>query len=90
MPIARHVAVNCGLTYPDAGKIDDQYIRGLKVPGGVMDYDQIFDRAVENVKHIWMLISKGVLSDNQDYKNKIGSWNLDTGRDQNGNLVYWA
>src|SRR3989344_8554763 len=89
MPIARHVAVNCGLTYPEINEIDEQYTKGLKVPGGNMDYDQIFDKAVSNVSNVWGLIVRGVFTDSIDYQSKIGNWNLDTGRDGDGKLAFW-
>lgn len=89
MPIARHVAVNCGLTYPAVSEIDAQYIKSLKVPTGHMDYDQIFEKAILNVGAIWSLVAKGVFAGDEEYLSKFGEWNLDTGRDENGQLVFW-
>lgn len=88
-PIARHVAVNCGLTYPTIEDIDFQYIHSLKVPEGVMDYDALFEKAKQNVGSIWSLIVKGIFHNDVSYLTDIGNWNLDTGRDQNGNYVFW-
>jgi hypothetical protein len=78
------------MTYPEVGKIDKTFILGLKVPGGQMDYDEIFDRAVENVKTIWSLIWKGVFAGDKDFETKLGKWDLDTGRDDMKNLVFWS
>lgn len=89
-PYARHLAVNSGLTYPNADEIDQTFIRGLQVPGGLMDYDEIFDRAIENVKTVWSLIWKGVFTGDQAFETKIGNWNLDTGRGHNDKLVFWS
>ena len=89
-PAARHLAVNSGVTYPEVGEIDQTFIIGLNVPGGRMDYDEIFDKAIENVKTIWSLIWKGVFVGNKDYEMKLGKWDLDTGRDDMKHLVFWS
>lgn len=90
MPIARHVAVNCGLTYPAEDKIDRQYIDNLQVPTGREHYDAIFDRAMANVGGVWVLIARGVLQADEVYASRIGDWNLDTGKDDAGRLVFWS
>jgi len=90
LPLARHVAVDCGLTYPNYEEIDFQYIHQLSVPGGVMDYDEIFDRAINNVGSIWSLVINSVFSETQEYKTRIRNWNLDTGRDLNNQLAFWG
>jgi hypothetical protein len=89
-PYARHLAVDCGMTYPETNKIDHSYITALATPGGRMNYDAIFDRAVINVKAIWSLIWSGVFAGNTDYRTRLGKWNLDTGRDDNKQLVFWS
>lgn len=89
-PYARHLAVDSGMTYPAVKDIDHTYIAGLQVPGGHMDYDQIFDRTIENVKTIWSLIWKGIFAGDTAFETKIGKWNLDTGRDENNKLVFWS
>ena len=61
MPISRHLAIDCGLTYPPVNAIDLQYIKALKTPAGNLDYDEIFNRAKQNVSHIWSLIAQAVL-----------------------------
>jgi hypothetical protein len=89
LPSARHLAVDSGMTYPAVNDINQKFIRGLKVPGGQMDYDEIFDIAIGNVKTIWSLIWKGVFADDKSFETKLGKWNLDTGRDENNKLVFW-
>lgn len=89
-PLARHVAVNAGLTYPRSDEIDFQYIENLQVPNGCLHYDSIFDRALSNVAHVWSLIGAGVMQGDERYVSAIGNWNLDTGRDPNGRLVFWS
>lgn len=91
IPIARHVAANvAGLTYPSVGDVDQQYISNLKVPGGQMNYDDIFDRAICNVGKVWKVVANSVLNKSDEYLTEIGNWNLDTGRDTTNNkLVFW-
>lgn len=88
-PAARHVGVNLGLTYPAANQIDQQYIKNLAVPGGYMDYDDIFDRAVHNVLQVWGVLAAAVFSADEKYASAIGNWNLDTGQDPSGKFVLW-
>lgn len=91
LPIARHVAANCGLTYPLASEVDTTYIRGLKVPGGgTADYDDIFERAMESVGRAWTSVDKAVFANDADALAFFGNWNLDTGRDESNQLVFWS
>lgn len=89
LPMARHVAVNKGLTYPNSDEIDNQYIENLESPEGIKSYDEIFDRAVEKVREIWNIVAKGVFEKNESYKTLISNWNLDTGKDMNDKYVMW-
>lgn len=89
MPFARHVAAGLGLTYPSADQIEREYIENLQVPGGQEGYDEIFNYGIENVGTIWQLVASGVLEGGNAYLTRIGNWNLDTGRNENGQLVFW-
>lgn len=91
-PLARHVAVNCGLTYPVPDEIDRQYIDHIRVPGaaGTLHYDQVFDKAIASVMAMWSLIWKGVFDADDGYAAGIGNWNLDTGRDAAQKLAFWS
>lgn len=90
MPLARHVAVGCGLTYPAVSEIDlAEYIDGLETPHGQLPYDQIFDKALGHVIEGWHLIATGVFEGSTTYQAAFGSWNLDTGRDPSGRMVLW-
>lgn len=90
LPLARHVAVDCGLTYPKFKEIDYQYIRDLKTPSGPMHYDEIFDFAVDNVVNIWTIIARAIVLNDNEYKHKVGNWDFDTGRDEDEKLVFWV
>ena len=88
-PFARHVATNIGLTYPAVADLDNQYLKRLATPFGSMNYDQIFERAMENVLAAWSRIAAAVFRKDDTYRTALVNWNLDTGRDDSGNYVYW-
>jgi hypothetical protein len=92
MPIARHVAVNCGLTYPALGDVNHaEYITALRVPGDrTQSYDAIFERAIESVGKAWVALHRAVFDNDGTAAAFFGRWDLDTGRDPNGKLVFWA
>jgi hypothetical protein len=93
MPIARHVAVDAGLTYPNVVEIDHaEFISRLAVPGGgTQHYDQIFEHALESVGKVWASLERTVFQNDATAIGFIGNWNLDTGRNQVDNkLVFWA
>lgn len=89
LPIARHVAVGLGLTYPAPKDIDPQYIKNLQVPNGRQNYDQIFDFAINNVGQVWSWLAKGIMNADEPMLARLGNWNLDTGR-ENGHFVFWS
>jgi hypothetical protein len=86
---ARHVAVDCGLTYPAFGDVDQSYIQNLPTPNGAMHYDAVFDKALANIVDIWTLIGKAVYTDDSAYLSAIGDWDLDTGKDASGKYAFW-
>ncbi|MNV19034.1 hypothetical protein D3C71_1098770 [compost metagenome] len=88
-PFARHVAADNGLVYPALQEVSKTYVKALSTPEGVMDYGQVFDRAVENIIQVWTGIDKA-LSGSYTYLNALEDWNLDTGRSQaTGKYVFW-
>ena len=89
LPIARHVASGQGLVYPLKNEVDLDYIENLESPEGVIRFDDLFDRAVKNVGTVWSLIARGVLGADDQYLDKIGNWNLDTGCDKHKQFVFW-
>ena len=54
-----------------------------------MHYDQIFDRAMENVLDAWSSHCQCRIQEHNTYPTAAVNWNLDTGRDQTGRYVYW-
>ena len=89
-PIARHVAADKGLTYPAREDIDPSFIEDLKTPSGTAHYDEIFDKAVSNIVQMWKQISDDLDKQDSELMAQLGNWDLDTGRDENDQLVYWS
>jgi len=88
MPLARHVAQDLGLVYPDS--VDPSSVNGLTTPTGTMDYDQVFDKAVENVASAWNNVAQSIFLKRPELLASMTNWNLDTGRDESTKLVYWS
>lgn len=89
-PISRHVLGASGVLYPREDDIDQQYIRNLPTPdGGEIHLDELFERARHNVHDVWAVVARGVLEGDDEFETRIGDWDLDTGRDSNGRLVFW-
>lgn len=89
-PFARHVAAGAGLFYPSGSEIDAQYLVNLRVPGGTMDYEELFEVAVGNVASVWSQLGIAVFKEKDEVLARFGEWNLDTGKDQNDRLVFWG
>jgi hypothetical protein len=87
VPIARHVTRRLSLTYPLLHEVNPTYLALTTPDGGTMKYEQIFDKAVANVRKQWHTLSQGVLRGDRAYLS-LGDWNLDTGKD-GANYVYW-
>ncbi|MBF4281005.1 hypothetical protein EAY27_28420, partial [Vibrio anguillarum] len=77
-----------GLVYPSLEEIDESYIKALKTPCGIEDYDSIFERAVENVKQYLCYLSNAVFDDGS--VDMFLNWNLDTGRCEKEMLTAWS
>lgn len=88
---ARQFAVDSGLTYPEPDEVDRaEFIDALDTPEGSMTYDVIFDRARDNIAKVWGWIGSDVEAGGVDKVSAIGEWNLDTGRDDAGKLIFWT
>jgi hypothetical protein len=89
VPFARHVATGLGLMYPLATHLDRQYLEGLDTPTGKQDYEAIFMKALGHATDLWKIVAAGIYSRDAAFKTDIGNWNLDTGKDPAGHLVFW-
>lgn len=91
--LARHVAPKLldGNVYPLYNDIDQQFIEGLRVPGGdSMEYDEVFNKGVENVKQGWAAVASDVLRGTNLAQGFLRNWNLDTGEDENRTMTFWS
>lgn len=84
---ARHVLPGLdGYAYPLPGDVDEkEYIKTLELPDGqpgTMTYDQVFDKAVANVREVWTAVASDVLNKTQLAVTLLKLWDLDTGRDK--------
>jgi len=90
VPFARHVAARANLGYPLAKDVDPQFIRNLKTPEGVIDFDALFDRARDNVVEMWRGLDRALSGSDAGALAKLEDWNLDTGRSlTTGQRVFW-
>ena len=89
-PLSRHVAAGLGLTYPASDGVESEFIDELQVPGGHLGYDLLFDRAIDNACAEWGRVAASLFGAGDNSIAHLGEWNLDTGRDDIGHLVYWG
>nr|WP_319583256.1 zinc dependent phospholipase C family protein [uncultured Pseudodesulfovibrio sp.] len=90
--LARHVLDGLGIVYPRVDEVKQTYIKALKVPGGgVMHYDEIFQKALHNVRALWSVVGRGCFGIDDEYERAIYNWDLDSGkRTEDGQLQYWS
>jgi hypothetical protein len=91
-PLAAVIAAKIGLAYPVYKKAGRQFVTAQTVPSGkpyVLDYDDIFDQAADSVVSVWQRVGQAFISNGSEEHVLSGDWNLDTGRDEQGNLVFW-
>lgn len=78
-----------GLVYPDIDDIENKFIIDLETPVGTMNYEDVFDKALENCGRIWKIISDAVFLEDQTYLSEINIWNLDNGQIIRTPKVMW-
>ena len=89
-PLARHISSNSGMNYPQEDEVDySSYVDQLETPHGRLSYDEIFDKTLTHVLEGWHLIGDAVFSGGTQYQEAFWDWNLDTGRDARGRIVFW-
>jgi len=72
MPLARHVAVGAGLTYPAPTGVSREYLDGLEVPGGHLGYDALFEKAIANACAEWRVVAAGLFGHDSQYVTCLG------------------
>jgi len=82
---------NLAIAYPSFSDVDmDAYINKLGTPKGVKSYDAIFDYTQRKITKVWQLLSNGVFNGDDNYKRKVGIWNLDTGQEVSTRKIMWG
>ena len=94
-PAARHLLEGQGITFPDPAELDQSYLRDLRTPTGVMQYEDIFEAAVRNIGVIWNIVAEALHAPDdvtcEGILKRIPDGNLDTGRDlTTDNHVFWS
>lgn len=91
-PLADVISARVGAPYPAFAAIDRQFIDRQPVPSKrsqYLQYDAIFDRAANNVATVWRQVEQAVCAPDPAHLPPFGDWNLDTGMDEQGRLVFW-
>ncbi len=91
-PLADVIAATVGVPYPVFNRVGRRFVANLVVPleeSYCLDYDDVFDQAADTVAIVWRLVEQAVCSVDMVPLPVFGDWNLDTGRDEHGRLVFW-
>lgn len=91
-PLAGVISAKLEQPYPRYDMIDRQFIERQLVPREVpvhLHYDEVFDRAAENVANLWKQVEQAVCATDPEQRLQLGDWNLDSGSDEHGRLVFW-
>jgi hypothetical protein len=91
-PLAGVIASKTGLAYPEYVTVDRQFIDEQVVPSKksrYLHYDDIFFHAACNVIAVWKQVELAICAIESTTPSPFGTWNLDTGRDENGRLIFW-
>lgn len=86
---ARHVAAHLNPVYPAPDEVRGEFTQDLATPAGRQSYDEVFSRAENMVLRLWSLIAGGVCSGDDSYMDEIKNWDLDNGKDEDGNTTAW-
>jgi len=88
-PRARHILEEEALVYPR--KVDLDYIENLQSPDGTkIHYDKVFAQAQENVKAAWGQLGAALSISGNATLLTLKNGDLDTGKDENSNPIYWS
>lgn len=87
--LAREFVEREGLVYPKT--VDLDYIMNLQSPDGTKtNYKNVFSRAQDNVKAAWGQLGAALSIDGNATLLTLKNGDLDTGKDENSNPIYWS
>ncbi|MEI8394144.1 MAG: zinc dependent phospholipase C family protein [Rhodospirillaceae bacterium] len=88
--LGRHLLTVEGLAFPRDNEIDQSYIYDLISPGGTINYDELFNFALENVGLWWGIVGSAVYEPHTNI-DQIVNGDLDTGKLIGNDLyVFWS
>jgi hypothetical protein len=91
IPLARHLMLDLfAATCPDMEDADSDYYENLRTPGGRLHYDQVINLAVSNLLKAWEAIGAAIDGGSDQQLAGIPDFNLDTGKNAGGELVWWV
>jgi hypothetical protein len=91
LPLSRHIMVDLLATaLPPKEEADHEYLENLKTPYGRQTYDQVFKLALSNVLSAWHDLGASIANENEQQLVSIPDFNLDTGKDEGENLIWWG
>jgi Zinc dependent phospholipase C len=91
-PLAGVIAAKTGLAYPAYDAVDRQFVEKQMVPSEkpiCLHYDDIFEHAACNVEAVWRIVEQAICAADSSFLPMFEDWNLDSGRDEHGRLVFW-
>jgi hypothetical protein len=91
-PLAAVIAAKLGQAYPSFEMVDRQFVEEQLVPSERplnLHFDDIFDLAAGNIVTVWRQVEQAVCAAKTSDLPTLGNWDLDTGRDEHGRLVFW-
>jgi len=91
-PLAGVISARLELPYPDYSTVDRQFVEKQLIPAKIpfhLHYDEIFDLAAENVLALWKQVERAFISQDTETLYTFENWDLDTGCDESGRLVFW-
>jgi len=91
LPLARHIMVDMlAMACPAREVADPEFYENLVTPDGRKDYDHVIDLALTNLLAAWMALGASIAGGDEQQLASIQDFNLDTGEDAPGKLIWWA
>jgi hypothetical protein len=66
-----------------------KFIDNIPSPEGPVSYDRVLDRAISNTVDAWVALDKLLCGKKTNYP-IFENWNLDTGENETGKLLFWS
>jgi hypothetical protein len=88
--LLRELVETEGLVFPQLDEVDQTFVQNLKMPdGAIANYDQVFERARQNVLTTWRDLGAAIDAGDQSLFT-LANGDLDTGLTDNNQSIFWA